>query len=385
MRENLKWLGINGRFAYSAGRRNFILDENTVGAARVGVSQNRQVWVTGDARRPMANGDLTVTLYPGARWTIVNQTAFRSLRMEGDSAYRELNNSTLASSVLYFQYLGIRTIVNTTDAMYKASSWLSVHGGYHFSDRRVRSVEADEFFGERETVPGVQQNRVKAGVAGVRLEPWKPLVVVVDGEIDRADHPFYPVADKNYHALSARARYKVKTLSVSAMANSAYNNNAVAFSAFSSRTRNYSADVAWTPRGWWAVDAGYTKLHLDTLGGMAYFASGSAVGGAVSMYVSNIHSVNAGVRMALRGRADVYLGYSRVQDVGDGRMAAGTGFAAAETFPLEFESPLGRLSVRLHERVRWNFGYQYYGYHERFLSNTNYRAHTGYTSLLWSF
>jgi len=89
-------------------------------------------------------------------------------------------------------------------------------------------------------------------------------------------------------------------------------------------------------------------------------------------------------------RSDV--GFSHVQDAGDGRLAAsgGTGavleaFLAAQTFPLTFRSPMGRLSVRLHENVRWNFGYQYYGYGEEFSTRQNYRAHTGYTSVLWSF
>ena len=36
-------------------------------------------------------------------------------------------------------------------------------------------------------------------------------------------------------------------------------------------------------------------------------------------------------------------------------------------------------------RIRWNAGYQYYGYHEQFSTLRNYRAHGGYTSVSWSF
>ena len=61
----------------------------------------------------------------------------------------------------------------------------------------------------------------------------------------------------------------------------------------------------------------------------------------------------------------------------------------AQTFPLRYLSPQGRISVRINEKLRWNAGYQYYGYHEDFsvLQSTsqNYRAHTGYSSVLWSF
>jgi hypothetical protein len=59
-----------------------------------------------------------------------------------------------------------------------------------------------------------------------------------------------------------------------------------------------------------------------------------------------------------------------------------------QTFPLTFDSPIARVSVRLNQKLRWNAGWQFYRYREEFglySVNQNYRAHTGYTSLLWSF
>ena len=393
MRDTRRFAGFNGRLTYSSGRRNFILDESAAGLPGAGVVQSRQVYVFGDARRPFATGALTVTLFPSPRWTVVNQTDYQSLRMEGDSAYRELDNANLTANTFYFQYLGIRTLVNTTDVNFRAFSWLSMHGGYHLSQRRIRSVEAPQSGSTVQRLTASQDNTVHSGVAGFRLQPAKPLTLVFDGEIDRASQPFYPISDRNYHALSARARYKVKTLSFSGMANAAYNTNPVAFSAHSLHSRNYSADISWTPGSWFSLDTAYSKIHLNTLGGLAYFASGRGVGGQVSLYVSNIHTVNVGVRFALHTRADLYLGYSRVQDLGDGRSTAEgnaggpdlAAFRIAQTFPLTYQSPLGRFSVRLHERLRWNIGYQYYGYRQRFFGDQNYRANTGYTSLLWSF
>ena len=93
------------------------------------------------------------------------------------------------------------------------------------------------------------------------------------------------------------------------------------------------------------------------------------------------------------------MGYTRVQDVGTPTRAgnvipaarleavtiAAGAFVTAQTFPLAFESPLARFSLRLHRNLRWNAGYQFYRYREDFLSRQNYRAHTGYTSVLWSF
>jgi hypothetical protein len=52
---------------------------------------------------------------------------------------------------------------------------------------------------------------------------------------------------------------------------------------------------------------------------------------------------------------------------------------------LSFRSPSARFSYRLTDKLRWNVGYQYYGYNERVFNSLDYRAHTGYSSLLWSF
>jgi hypothetical protein len=90
------------------------------------------------------------------------------------------------------------------------------------------------------------------------------------------------------------------------------------------------------------------------------------------------------------------VGYNITKDTGDGRASdspqqttpAGQLLYSVQTFPLTYQTPLLRLSVKLTAKLRYNIGYQYYGYHEEFglLSvNQTYRAHTGYTSLLWSF
>ena len=63
-------------------------------------------------------------------------------------------------------------------------------------------------------------------------------------------------------------------------------------------------------------------------------------------------------------------------------------FAAVQTFPLTYQSPLARVSVRINEKVRWNVGWQFYNYHQQFNVfgyYQNFRAQNGYTSLSWSF
>ena len=161
--------------------------------------------------------------------------------------------------------------------------------------------------------------------------------------------------------------------------------------------RQYGVDGTWTISRTFYIDAVYAKLHLDTLGAINYFAK---VGNSVvnvptdySYYVSNLHTANLAAHFTVRDKVDVSLGLSHVQDTGDGRptavgqgfYAALPGFQAAQTFPLGFTSPQGKISYRINEKLRWNLGYQHYGYAEQFSTLGNFRAHTGYSSVTWTF
>jgi len=394
IREDRKNYAVNGRFTYTAGRRAFVLDEFAGGTARFGAF-NRQVLTYGDASRPVATGNLTVSLFPTSRLTLTNHTSVYNVRTDGNSYYRTVDNGTLATDFLNFQYLGIRTLANETQVNFEFSPMAAAFGGYQFSHRRVSSIERLGFTdgGAPDLAAATQTNRLHSGILGVRLRPIKPLVIVLDAELGRADRPFYPTSERDYHLLGARIQYRSRSVTFSAQARSNYNNNSTSLTSFSSQSRNYSGDLSWNPRTWVGLDLSYAKVHLYTVGGIAYFASGAFVRNDRSYYYSNIHHGNLTARFSLRRRADLFVGFSRVQDTGDGRATstgAGIGsalplFQTAQTYPLTFQSPMARLSLRLRERLHLNVGYQYYGYREEFSNLQNYRANTGYTSLLWSF
>jgi hypothetical protein len=391
--EPADWVSLNGRFTHVDGQRDFLFEDFAFGVGAFGNALNRQTLVRGSGRRPVASGSFTASLFPGSRVILTNQTAFHNTRMEGDNVFEEVINNIGSPAILNFQLLGIRLIENATTAQVAASKWTTVHGGYSYSNRRIRSREAFEVGGDAFLTPGEQENVLHSGLFGLRLKPLGPLTVNLDAEIGRADRPFFPVSERKYHALGARAQYKYRSLLLSAATRTHYNNNSVTVSAFSSRSRNYAFDASWTPRAWFAFDAGYTKNHLDTLSGLAFFEQRELQRGQLSLYVSNIHTTSLGVHLGMLPRTTLFLGYTRVQDTGDGRgtlTGPGIGspnpfFQAVQTFPLTFQSPLARLSVKIAERLSWNFGYQYYGYSERLLALQNYRAHTGYTSLTWAF
>ena len=393
-----KWYLINGRFTHSSGARNFVFDQTAIGTDRFGSAANRQVILFGNARRPVTTGNFTASIFPSAKWTFSNHTAITNTKMEGDASYREINNSTLSDVLFNFQYLSIRTISNLSDVTFRPAKFIQFQGGYSYSSRLIRSVQ--EVNNPPLILPAAdeQTNTTNSGRFGLRLTPKKQLRISLDSELARSDKPIYTTSDRNYHGLGARVQWKAKNLTLSAAARSSYNTNSSNLFVYSSRGRNYSFDGSYNARTWLSLDAGYSKLHLETMSGIAYFAqttgrNPSFIEGDLSLYRSNIHAVNIGARAAIRKRADIFFGYNRVQDLGDGRTTAAAGpnvatvqaFLIAQTFPLSYLSPMVRFSLRLHERLRWNFGYQYYDYSEKFLALQNYRANTGYTSFTWSF
>ena len=387
-----KWFSVNGRFTYTNSQRAYVsVQSGLIGGATPGLG-GLQVFTMGTGNRPVATGNLTFTVFPTSKLSITNSTAVYNVRTSGNSQFLQFNDGTGSFQIRDFVYMGIRTIANQTNLNYQATKWLSAYGGYNYSDRFIRNILDSP-------VNYDQTSILNAGVFGVRIKPIQPVTIVLGGEVGHANHPFTPKSDGKYQTLNARVQYKHKSLLLSAHVQTDYNNNSTSLTAYSSHARTYAANASWTPRRWVSFNADYVKLHLDSLGGLAFFDSGELLQNQYSLYISNLQTGNIGVRFVLGRRADLYAGYSHVQDTGDGRSSpTGSGFGPdipefqrAQTFPLKFQSPLARLSVKITNRIRWNLGYQYYGYHEdfftgqEFTTNYGYRAQTGYTSILWSF
>ena len=411
---NPGWLGdlvsthkhwaLNARMTYTGGRRDFALDESASGVGLTGGilgTISRQILVSGNADRPGVAGDFNISLFPTDRLTLVNNTSAHNARTVGDSNYAEFNTLTGNNASVNFRYLGVRTVANATDANYRLTKWLSLYGGYHYSDRLITTIEGFALPGDPlQDFPYERNNQLHAGIIGVRLRPVKPLTFNLEGEVGRDNLPLTPISDRNYHSLGGRIDYRTRRLRLSTAYRQVYNvNDPVALSVYASHSRTYSADASWSPRDWFSLDASYMKMHLDTVSGLVFFASvpNPRLQQTPTIYLSNIHSANLGVRFALATRADLYLGYSITRDTGDGRATAGAAgvtdpvqslLSGVETFPLSFQSPLARFSMKIAPKIRWNLGYQFYNYHEDFGVMSlvqNYHAHTGYTSLSFSF
>lgn len=401
-----KLWGINARMTYVSGSRDFLLDEMASGISQFGGPGSRQIVAGGNATRPDLAGDFTAQFFPTEKLTIINTSSVLSNRISGDSSYSEVQNGFNLGQTIYFRYLGIRMLTNSLTANYRATNKVGFYVGYNYTDRLVKTIEGS-------TLPAFANstannffqvsNHLNSPVVGIRLRPWKPFTITVDGELGRANYPLTPVSDKNYHSINGRMQYRTRRLQLSATYRQVYNLNApFVFATFDSHSRQYSANASWAPKDWFSIDASYVKLHLDTRGGIAFFATTDTRPQLQftfpSFYISNVHAGNLGVRFAIRRRADVYLGYSINKDTGDGRSTpvlpgdAGNVIASlldgVQTYPLTYQSPLARLSIKITPKLRWNAGFQFYDYAEVFHLfgyNQNFHADTGFTSVQWSF
>jgi hypothetical protein len=262
---------MNGRFTYAGGRGDFIQNETATGIDRFSNPQNVQVIVTGNGDRSVISGDANFTLFPSSRLSFTNNTSVSNTRMIGNDSFEQFNNATFTAQTLNFQFLGVLLITNSTDIRYRFSKKLDVFAGYRYSDRQIRSIEAG-LSGSIFNTAAEQSNQLRAGVAGVSWIPLNDLRVHLETEIGRNDHPFAPISLGNYDIIRARAQYRKKNYTLGASYLENYNNNSISITAYSSHSRTYTGSASWNAKSWLSVDASYSKLHLDTVGGLAFFA-----------------------------------------------------------------------------------------------------------------
>src|SRR5262245_24899066 len=135
---------VNGRFTYTAGRRNFVFDETAVTAAQGGGQTTTKIFTEGNAQRPVATGNLNIAFRPSSKLYLINGTAVYNARTQGDSAFTQFSPGQPVTTV-YYNYLGIRMLANDTVLNYQISNAVGFYAGYQYSDRLINSVERTDF------------------------------------------------------------------------------------------------------------------------------------------------------------------------------------------------------------------------------------------------
>jgi hypothetical protein len=413
---------VNGRISYNKADQTSDYDEIETGARAVataacnncgaGAPGTAATFSAGNARQAFTTGDLTLTVFPTSRLTISNSTSAQNNLYDGTAQIFQPSMVAAVKNVFWNRRMGSGRISDSLDANYRLTNWFGLNAEYRYTGRwidynliRTGTTNNRDF--------NSLTNHLNLGTLGFHLKPIQALSVNFDAGIGRDNSPLSPVSPANFHTFKGRIQYRQKRLTLAATYRQQYNLNApqpVVFTSafgvppnsyYASHSRDYSATASFEVKRHLALDVSYSKTHLDTLANLwvelpANVSTIVSVPGYTSEYISNIHTVSIMARTSFKDRVTFYLGYNFTRDTGDGRSVQDLGIkdpaaeflANTQTFPMSYQAPLARVSIRILPKLQWNAGWELYLYNQMFAFygyQPYYRAQTGYTSLSYSF
>ena len=280
------------------------------------------------------------------------------------------------------------------------TKWLALNASYQYSDRVVDQV-LKRSGTTNSSSPGSLSNHLNAETIGFRLKPLKSLTMNRDAGVGRNNSPYTPSSLANYHTLPRRLDYRLRRLRFNGTYRQLYNLNAPLLCSYdASHSREITASSAYELRRKWGLDASYSSLHRDAFSSLwaELPVNGAIVNvrGYSSIYVSNVHSLTVASKTLLQKRLRCLQVIVLHAMQGDGRNVQNLGLAdpaaaflaGVQTFPMSYQAPLARLSVQVSPKTQWNAGWQFYRYNQQFAYfgfQPYYRAHTGFTSLSFTY
>jgi len=424
LNRNAKLWSVNARMTYNKTDNTTNYYETATGARQAansicsncaaGAPTDAYTYAPGTARRPFAAGDFTFSLFPTERLTVINSTSAQNLRYDGAEPAIIINNVAAIKNVFWNFRTGDQRLSNALDANYRFSDWLTMNAEYRYTARwLINNLIRTGTTNSRDV--NVFNNHLNTGTLGFTIKPIKPLSFHVDGTIGKDNQPYNPTSPANFHNIRARMDYRLnKRLRFGASYRQMYNLNApapVVFTSaygppppsyYASHSRDLSGTSSISLNKDWSLDVSYTKAHLDTFANLwaeqplPNSVTIVSTPGYYSSYISNLHTFSFMARTALKTRGTLYLGYNISKDTGDGRSKQNLGLtdpaasflASGSTFPMTYQAPLARLSLKVGPKLQWNFGWEFYRYNQQFAYfgyQPYYRAHTGYSSLEFMF
>jgi len=150
-------------------------------------------------------------------------------------------------------------------------------------------------------------------------------------------------------------------------------------------SRVFTSSVDWTPDGKFYLSSGYTHTRFTSDTGVFFFLANNALVNGRSRYFSRDNFAFISTFVEVHPLVRLYAGYRINKDEGQGDRVSTSPNLLIGSYPLQFQSPEARVSVKLHDRADWITGYQYFDFKERFGNRQFYHAHLPYTSLRFYF
>jgi len=430
-----KKLDITGRIVYSEAKTNFAYIENSTGrninpritgwpptppAATPNILNLGQYNITGTARRPNTLGDIGLTFMATDKLRISNTFRVEDFEIDGTAVFSDFFSitrgagATLRTDTVSFSNLDANRLTkyrkyqNTVEVDYQFSPHYSIHLGYRYGSRRIEEGFEGFNLGSSGslTPPAVrtatteeEQNHTHAFLGGFKARPAKNWTIYFDAEHGSADNVFSRIGNYDYTNIRAKSRYapnRKVSFNLTLITKNNSNPSEIAGVSLNDfgvdvRSRTFTTAIDWNPTARFSLSTGYNYNWVNSDAVIDYYYNSVRHPEGHSLYFlrNNFFFVDATARLA--PRATLYASYRVNQDNGQGSRLAdptGTPGTLISSYPMNFQSPEARLAIRLHRRLDWNLGYQYYNYNESALVGPrpqNYRAHLPYTSLRFYF
>jgi hypothetical protein len=418
-----KKLDITGRIIHSSASSNSVFLENITGVnynppitglpARPNVLNLGQYNIPANVNRPNTLGDIGVTLLATDRFRISNTFRVEDFEISGVAIFNNLftissgattvtrgfNNLNANKSTKYRKYQ------DTFEGDYQFNNNYSVHFGYRYGSRRTEQVFTG--YNLQSNAPTLQTpedetetNHTNAFFGGFKARPVKNWTIYFDAERGTADNVFTRIGNYDYTNIRAKSRYTPNarlSFNVALITRNNSNPSEIAGVTLNDfgvdvKSRTFTSSIDWAPTSRLSFSTGYNYNWVNSDAVVEYDYSGvnHPLGHTLYFMRNNFFYIDTTAR--LFPRATLYASYRINQDNGQGNRLAdptGTPGTLINSYPMNFQSPEGRLAIRLNRQLDWNLGYQYYSYNESKLVSIfpaspraqNYHAHLPYMSL----
>lgn len=418
-----KRLDITGRIIYSKAEQNYSFVESFTGRnwnpritgfppSPPGATPNTlnlgQYNLVGNSERPNWLGDLGLTWLATDKFRLSNTFRYETFEITGDALFSDFFSVTRGTRTDTIGFSNrdantrtdYRKIQNTIEGDYQFSRDYSVHLGYRYARRRVEEELSGFNLGSNSPTPLTpssfsEHNNTHSIIGGFKARPVHDWAIYFDAEKGTADNVFTRIGNYEYTNIRAKSIYKPTSRLAFNLAFIAKNNSnpseiaGVSLEDFgvSVKSKLFSSTIDWTATSRFSISGGYNYHWINSDAIVDYFFNSVRHPQGHSLYIvrNNFFFVETVARIA--PRATLFAAYRINKDNGQGnRVADPTGLPGIliASYPMSFQSPEARLAIKLHHRLDWNVGYQYYNYNESRLVGPrpqNYHAHLPYTSL----
>lgn len=418
-----KRFDVTGRVIYSKAKSDFGFAENFTGrnwnpritgfppsppAATPNILNLGQYVLSGNTERPQWLGDVGLTWLATDKFRLSNTFRVEDFSIDGSAIFSDFFSVTRGTrtDTIAFKNFNVHTRTeyrkyqNTVEGDYQFNKDYSVHLGYRYGHRRISEAEEGFNLGANQPtalVPSFDEesNNTHSVLGGFRARPLQEWTIYFDAERGTADNVFTRIGNYDYTNIRLKSRYKPTqrvAFNVSVITRDNANPSEIAGVSLEDfgvnvKSRIFTSTLDWAATSRFSINTGYNYQWINSKSIVDYFFNSirHPLGNSLYIVRNNFFFVETTTRIA--PRATLFAAYRINKDNGQGnRVADPTGLPGTliASYPMSFQSPEARLAIRLHQRLDWNVGYQYYNYNESTIVGPrpqNYHAHLPYTSL----